>query len=54
MVEYIILQGIPIIYYGTEQAFHGGGDPLNRESLWPHGKANTSLYQVGKKQTCTR
>jgi len=24
---------IPIIYYGTEQAFHGGNDPNNREYL---------------------
>jgi len=26
--------GIPIIYYGTEQGFHGGNDPNNREPLW--------------------
>ena len=28
------VQGIPIIYYGTEQAFSGGDDPANREDLW--------------------
>lgn len=27
-------QGIPCIYYGTEQNFNGGNDPANRETLW--------------------
>jgi glycosidase len=26
--------GIPCIYYGTEQALQGGNDPANREDLW--------------------
>jgi alpha-amylase len=26
--------GIPCIYYGTEQGFSGGNDPANREPLW--------------------
>ncbi len=26
--------GIPCIYYGTEQDFHGGNDPANREDMW--------------------
>jgi glycosidase len=26
--------GIPCIYYGTEQEFSGGNDPANREILW--------------------
>lgn len=26
--------GIPCLYYGTEQRFHGGNDPLNREDMW--------------------
>ncbi|HVV86320.1 MAG TPA: alpha-amylase family glycosyl hydrolase [Kofleriaceae bacterium] len=26
--------GIPCLYYGTEQAFHGGVDPANREDMW--------------------
>ncbi len=26
--------GIPCIYYGTEQDFHGGNDPSNRERFW--------------------
>lgn len=27
-------QGIPSIYYGTEQDYEGGNDPANREPLW--------------------
>ncbi|HEY4181602.1 MAG TPA: alpha-amylase family glycosyl hydrolase [Kofleriaceae bacterium] len=26
--------GIPCVYYGTEQKFHGGVDPKNREDMW--------------------
>ncbi len=29
--------GIPCIYYGTEQDFSGGNDPSNREDLWLSG-----------------
>jgi glycosidase len=29
--------GIPCIYYGTEQRFAGGNDPANREDLWQTG-----------------
>ncbi len=28
-------QGIPCVYYGTEQDLQGGNDPGNREDLWP-------------------
>lgn len=31
--------GIPCIYYGTEQEFNGGNDPTNRERLWDTGFA---------------
>jgi len=30
-------EGIPCIYYGTEQDFEGGNDPGNREDLWTSG-----------------
>jgi glycosidase len=30
-------QGIPCVYYGTEQGYHGGNDPANRERLWDSG-----------------
>jgi glycosidase len=29
--------GIPCIYYGTEQELYGGNDPTNRERLWDTG-----------------
>jgi alpha-amylase len=28
------MDGIPCIYYGTEQDFNGGNDPANRENMW--------------------
>ncbi len=31
------VEGIPCIYYGTEQDFAGGNDPANREVLWDTG-----------------
>jgi glycosidase len=31
--------GIPCLYYGTEQQFRGGNDPANRENLWETGFA---------------
>ncbi len=30
-------EGIPCVYYGTEQDFAGGNDPSNREVLWNTG-----------------
>lgn len=34
-LTYVLLaRGVPIVYYGTEQAFSGGADPANREDLW--------------------
>jgi glycosidase len=31
------IDGIPCIYYGTEQQFDGGNDPFNREDMWKSG-----------------
>jgi glycosidase len=33
--------GIPCLYYGTEQEFSGGNDPANREVLWLTGFPET-------------
>lgn len=33
--------GIPDLYYGTEQEFSGGNDPANREVLWTTGMPTT-------------
>ena len=30
----LTMDGIPCIYYGTEQAYNGGNDPTNREDMW--------------------
>jgi glycosidase len=30
-------EGLPCVYYGTEQEFSGGNDPANREVMWTHG-----------------
>ena len=50
-LTYVLLaRGVPIVYYGTEQAFSGGADPANREDLW-HSNFSTQsdLYQwLGK------
>jgi glycosidase len=35
-------EGIPNLYYGTEQEFSGGNDPANREVLWNTGFATTN------------
>jgi len=37
----MLSDGIPIIYYGAEQAFSGNGDPTNREALWLSGYNQT-------------
>ncbi|EKG16140.1 hypothetical protein MPH_06577 [Macrophomina phaseolina MS6] len=51
----LLSDGIPILYYGAEQAFSGGEDPGNREALWLSGY-NTSapLYQLVKKVNFAR
>lgn len=35
----LTMDGIPCVYYGTEQDFAGGNDPANREDLWTTGFA---------------
>jgi alpha-amylase len=38
--------GIPCVYYGTEQEFSGGNDPANREVLWNAGfRTDGDTYQ---------
>lgn len=38
--------GIPVVYYGLEQAFTGGSDPANREALWPSKYTNTTAVEM--------
>ncbi|CDH60056.1 alpha-amylase a type-1 2 [Lichtheimia corymbifera JMRC:FSU:9682] len=46
-LAYVLLsEGIPVVYYGSEQGFAGGADPANREALWSSGYDTSSdLYQ---------
>ena len=47
--------GIPCIYYGTEQQFAGGNDPFNREDLWVSGyKETNSTFKLIQKLTGLR
>ncbi len=42
----LLRDGVPILYYGTEQGFDGGNDPANRERLWDSGyDADHPIYQ---------
>jgi glycosidase len=43
-------EGIPCLYYGTEQEFSGGNDPSNREVLWNTGfsRANDTFQHFSK------
>jgi len=38
-------RGIPYFYYGDEQAFSGGNDPANRESLWNAMDTSSDMYK---------
>lgn len=46
-LTYVMLaRGVPIVYYGSEQAYAGGGDPGNREDLWRSGfNTNSDMYK---------
>lgn len=46
LAHVILARGIPIVYYGTEQAYSGGADPANREDLWRSGfNTNSDIYK---------
>lgn len=47
----LTMDGIPCIYYGTEQNFNGGNDPANRENMWLNDGFDTSgeTFQVTKR-----
>lgn len=38
-------RGIPIFYYGSEQAFSGGPDPHNREPMWNNFNYNHEIFK---------
>ena len=48
-------EGIPILYYGSEQAYSGGSDPLNREPLWlSHMLKDSEIYRFIQRVMATR
>ncbi len=55
-------EGIPNVFYGTEQEFHGGNDPANRDDLWKTGfstetptfKAIARLAELRRKHSALR
>ena len=50
----IFTEGIPIVYYGSEQAYGGGNDPNNREQLWTNMDTSSDIYQFIKAALKTR
>jgi glycosidase len=48
-------EGVPCLYYGTEQEFSGGNDPANREVLWTTGyDTNGDTFQHFKRLAAIR
>eukprot|EP00727_Mastigamoeba_balamuthi_P014492 m51a1_g9668 putative acidstable alpha-amylase (461) ;mRNA; r:1236603-1238474 len=44
-LAYVLMaDGMPMIYYGTEQGYAGGADPDNREALWSSGYNTESAW----------
>lgn len=39
-----VIDGMPVVYYGQEQAFTGQFDPWNREALWSSGYDTSNVY----------
>ncbi|MEE2756378.1 MAG: alpha-amylase family glycosyl hydrolase [Myxococcota bacterium] len=47
--------GVPCIYYGTEQDFEGGPDPSNREDMWQSGfRQDGQTFRYTKKLIALR
>lgn len=44
----LFTEGIPMVYYGSEQAYGGGDDPKNREQLWTNMNPNHEIYHMMK------
>ena len=49
LVFALTARGIPFYYYGSEQAYAGGNDPHNRESLWQDMNTQSDIYQMTAK-----
>lgn len=44
----LFTEGIPIVYYGSEQLYGGGNDPLNREQLWTNMDKSSQTFNMIK------
>ena len=42
----LFAEGIPIVYYGSEQGYGGGSDPQNREQLWTNMDTSSDIYKM--------
>jgi len=49
LVFILFVEGIPVVYYGSEQAFKGGDDPWNRQPLWTNMDPNSEMYKFIQK-----
>ena len=49
LVFTMFTEGIPIVYYGTEQAFRKGGDPGSREAMFNNFDQTNPMYTFVKK-----
>eukprot|EP01061_Rhynchopus_euleeides_P008530 TRINITY_DN1765_c1_g2_i3.p1 TRINITY_DN1765_c1_g2~~TRINITY_DN1765_c1_g2_i3.p1 ORF type:complete len:491 (+),score=168.29 TRINITY_DN1765_c1_g2_i3:27-1475(+) len=55
LVHVLLSEGIPIVYYGSEQEYNGGNDPWNRKPLWQSGwKTDSMIYGLIKKVNAVR
>ncbi|RUS24556.1 glycoside hydrolase superfamily [Jimgerdemannia flammicorona] len=50
----LLAEGIPIVYYGDEQAYAGGADPGCREPLWTSGYPTTSEMYLFVQKVITK
>ncbi|GAB5355673.1 hypothetical protein AAMO2058_000225800 [Amorphochlora amoebiformis] len=46
LVFSLTTEGIPIVYYGSEQLYNGGNDPYCREKLWTSNYENSTTYNL--------
>ncbi|KAL7422765.1 hypothetical protein Q5752_002059 [Cryptotrichosporon argae] len=50
-----VTDGVPYLYYGSEDGLSGGNDPDNREALWLSGYSTTStMYQYFRRLNAAR
>jgi len=48
------IRGIPFVYYGSEQDFHGGDDNENRETMHNYFDENSTAYKKSQKVNMVR